>query len=167
MGHNTISTPFPSYIIVVFIIVTVPEEYKSFSDKVSNWIPIPIASNIGNYSFCSVTTLTFRVCISIIIYKPQGMYRYRKIIWKISVHLPISTSRHISGLKLIILSRVKDINCLAIGSTSTKTIIMALMNIDSMLAYEKRKNFIRDIKYRSISALLLQCNQSIGPQWRS
>ena len=75
------------------------------------------------------------------------------------VHLSISTSKDTPGLELVGISRAKGTNCLAIGNTSSEMSITALMKIVGTLAYERRKNFIKDIKARHISSRHYYCNK--------
>ena len=64
-GPKNSTNVLPSYVIVEFKNVVIPEEKKAFPEHPNNWIPIPVVKQHCEKRCCTVTTIPLRVCVAL------------------------------------------------------------------------------------------------------
>ena len=128
-GPKCENKPLPSYVVVEFKNVKVPETKKAFPNHPANWIPIPIVTEHCEKKCCSITTIPLRVSIALSIHKSQGMTigpgeNFERAV----VYLPDKSrnQRSSAGLELVGISRVTSPEYLAIGNESKSLCIVSL-----------------------------------------
>ena len=134
----------PSYVIVEFKNVSIPEEKKAFPNYPANWVPIPVVTEHCEKRCCSITTIPLRVCVALTIHKSQGMTigpgeNFEKVI----VYLPDKGlgQKSVAGLELVAISRATSIEHLAIGNPSSSLFIKDLKSIGKNKTNENIKKF--------------------------
>ena len=68
---------------------------------------------------------------------------------KVVVHLPEGTHNKTPGLELVGISRAMNPSCFAIGNLTANISTLSIRKIGTTKAYDKRKDFIRDMKMKA------------------
>ena len=151
-GPKNSTNVLPSYVIVEFKNVVIPEENKAFPEHPNNWIPIPVITQHCEKRCCNVTTIPLRVCVALTIHKSQGMTigpgeNFEHAV----VYLPDKSKNQKStaGLELVGISRVTSPEFLAIGNDSKSLCIANLKKIGISKTNDNIRTFHKYVEKRS------------------
>mmetsp|Transcript_8160 Transcript_8160/g.15358 ORF Transcript_8160/g.15358 Transcript_8160/m.15358 type:complete len:325 (+) Transcript_8160:354-1328(+) len=143
-GPMAPGNPLPLFVVVDFPCSNISEEKKGFPLLPRSHVAIPVVVHERcERKCCSIETVPLPVCIAITIYKSQGItVGHGEFFKHVVVHLPLNSKRVVPGLELVVFSRAKSLDCLAVGNTPHDLAADRILKIGKTKGNKNYKDFM-------------------------